>query len=139
MVLVDSVAWSLAFRRDHHNLAPPERAVAAEVKQLAINDAAVLIGPVRTEFLCGIRSQARFDRLRDAIDGFRLLPLWKSTWDLAAAAYKRCRSAGVQPGTIDMLVCAAAMEQQTRILTFDRDFPRYAEILPITLHEPTRG
>lgn len=139
MVLVDSVAWSLAFRRDHDNLAPPERAVAAEVKQLAIDDAAVLIGPVRTEFLCGIRSRARFDRLRDAIDGFRLLPLESSTWDLAASAYNRCRSAGIQPGTIDMLICAAAMEQQSRILTLDSDFPRYAEILPIRLHMPTKG
>lgn len=134
MVLVDTSVWSLAYRRKPGALSASERAVVAELRRLATDDLAALIGPVRFELLSGIREAARFQKVQAYLAAFHLLPVEEPVYDLAAEFYNRCRAAGVAPGSFDMLIAASAAHHAMAIFTTDGDFARYAEHLPVRLH-----
>ena len=51
----------------------------------------------------------------------------------AAGFFNQCRREGIQGSNTDFLICAAASRRQIPILTTDRDFDRFAEVLPIAL------
>jgi len=139
-VLVDISVWSLALRRS------PTEAVkaAADAKQQAAVNAlrdliadgrACMLGAVRQELLCGIKSAAQFGALRAALKGFEDVALTQSDFELAAEFFNTCRSKGVQGSNTDFLICAAASARKLPILTTDQDFTRYGKHLPINLYE----
>ncbi len=45
----------------------------------------------------------------------------------------------VQGSNTDFLICAAADRERMPILTTDKDFPLFAEHIPVQLHEPRQG
>ncbi len=92
-----------------------------------------LIGPVRQEVLSGIAGQAAFDKVRDRLRAFLDEPLERETWEEAARAHNACRAAGIAGSAGDFLICAAALRGNLALLTTDRDFSRYARVLPLTL------
>ncbi len=92
-----------------------------------------MMGAIRQEVLSGIRSEAQFERLRDSLEPFVDLLVDSEDHVQAAAFFNLCRSHGVQGSSVDFLLCAVGHRHGTPIFTTDRDFSRYAEILPIDL------
>ena len=57
----------------------------------------------------------------------------------AARFFNLCRSRGVTPAHIDLLICATAMRREWPVFSLDADFQRYARILSLRLHSPGRA
>ncbi|HHQ48457.1 MAG TPA: PIN domain nuclease [Acidobacteria bacterium] len=131
-VLVDSCVWSLAFRRG-----TPERSgIVEELRQLILDDRAVVLGPVRQEVLSGIRLPEQFETLRQRLRSFPDLKIGVDVYERAAEMFNTCRARGIRGSNTDFLICAAAERWDLPIFTTDRDFERFAAILPIRLHWP---
>lgn len=131
-VLVDTSVWSLALRRQPR--AGPGSPVVDELRSLVDEGRVAMIGPVRQELLSGLRTEAAFVQLRDHLRPFADEPLTTADYERAAEHFNTCRAAGVQGSNTDFLICAAAERRRLAILTTDRDFVRFAELLPIALH-----
>lgn len=130
-VLVDTSVWSLALRRD----APEQGAHERELRELLREDRIVMIGPIRQELLSGIRSEAQFKQLRGKLRAFGDAGLEREDYEEAALCSNRCRAAGVQGGSVDFLICAAAQRRKLPVFTTDADFKHYAKVLGLKLHE----
>ena len=134
-ILVDTCIWSLALRRSQQDSSPPTR----ELLELITEGRACVIGPIRQELLSGIRNEVHFHKLREALRAFPDLALERDDFERAADYCNICRRQGVQGSNTDFLICAVAERLRLSILTTDRDFRRFAEFLPILLHEPRSG
>ena len=131
-VLVDTSVWSLALRRRTPAVVHP----AVEALRHLIADArAAIVGPVRQELLSGIREKATFDRLRDHLQAFPDEPVNAGDYERAAEHFNTCRSRGLLGSNTDFLLCAIAERHRMPILSTDRDFARFARVLPIDLHK----
>jgi predicted nucleic acid-binding protein len=134
-VLIDTPIWSLALRRKATKLGPDDRARVEEWKDLVREGRAHLTGAIRQEILSGIREAHQFERLREHLAAFDDIPADREDHEHAATFFNACRAKGVRPTAIDMLICALATRHSSTVFTIDRDFARYATILPITLHD----
>ena len=135
MVLVDTSVWSLALRRRPRNLSREERHLVDEWKKLVKDGRAVLIGPIRQEILSGLRKQSTFESLRGLLRSFRHLEIEPSDYDRAAEFFNQCRARGVSGGPVDLLISSVAHRLDVPVFTTDPDFERYAQHVPIKLHE----
>jgi len=131
-VLVDTSVWSLAFRRDAPRGTPTE----GELRELIGEGRVLMLGAIRQELLSGIRTAEQFKKLRDRLRAFPDMPLSEADYEEAANCFNRCRSRGVQGSNTDFLMCAVALRRSAAILTTDGDFPRFARILQVKLHQP---
>ena len=95
-----------------------------------------MIGAIRQEILSGIRRKPQFDRLCVTLESFVDLELRSVDYERGAEFYNTCRAAGVQGSNTDFLICAVANRHDLPIFTTDRDFNRFAELLPIALFSP---
>jgi predicted nucleic acid-binding protein len=129
--LVDSCVWSLALRRTT-TTAPEVR----HLETLINRDEAAIIGPVRQEILCGIRTSTHFVAVRNRLRAFSDLRTAEIHFERAAEFYNECRSKGLQGSNVDFLICAVADLYDVPIFTTDRDFQNYAKHLPIRLYSP---
>lgn len=134
-VLVDTSVWSLALRRAR----PSQTPVVQELRALIEEGRVAIIGPIRQELLSGLRDVATFERLRDHLRHFEDEGLETADYERAAEHFTACRAAGVQGSNTDFLICAAAERRSLPIFTTDRDFARFASIVPISLHGRTGG
>jgi predicted nucleic acid-binding protein len=121
-ILVDTCVWSLALRRDARGGAHP--AVFKLRSLIEAGQPIVILGIILQEILQGVRSQAQYERLRAALASFPLIEPRRADYEEAAALRNACRSRGVQAGTIDFLVAAAAIRHNCALLTTDQDFSR---------------
>ena len=94
-----------------------------------------MIGVIRQELLSGVRTLATFERLRDHLRPFSDEQLETADFERAAEHFNTCRAHGVQGSNTNFLICAVAERRTLPILTTDIDFTRFAELLPITLHD----
>jgi predicted nucleic acid-binding protein len=129
-VLVDTSVWSLALRRARPSRTP----VVDELRSLVEEGRVAIIGPIRQELLSGIRDAAAFERLRDHLRHFEDEGLETTDYERAAEHFTACRAAGVQGSNTDFLICAVAERRSLPVFTTDRDFTRFASLLPISLH-----
>jgi len=95
-----------------------------------------MVGPVRQELLSGLQNAQQYETLREHLRAFPDLALEEEDDEEAASSFNRCRAKGVQGSNTDFLICAVAARRRFGILTTDGDFPRFAKLLPITLHSP---
>jgi predicted nucleic acid-binding protein len=123
-VLVDTSVWSLALRRS----APAHTAVDA-LRALIEDGRATIIGPIRQEVLSGIRDRPAFERLREVLQAFPDEVLTTSDYEHAAEHFNRCRQHGLQGSNTDFLICAVAERRCLALLTTDRDFDGYAQVI----------
>ena len=135
MVLVDTPIWSLALRRRAANLNPREQRLTAALRDLIEDGRSQLVGPVRQELLSGIREEASFKKLRDHLRAFEDAPLEVNDYEEAARLNNQCRAQGVAGSAIDFLISATALRRNWQIFTTDRDFSRYATVLPLKLYD----
>jgi predicted nucleic acid-binding protein len=131
-VLVDTSVWSAALRRRTRGAVEEE--AARELANLIRKERVLVIGPVRQELLSGISDQRRFEDLLYKLRGFSDEPLTTEHFELAATYANKCRRQGIQGAHTDFLVCAFSVKEGGSIYTLDRDFARYRNHIPITLH-----
>lgn len=94
----------------------------------------VMLGAIRQELLSGVRGKAQFQKLRDRLRAFEDLSLDHLDYENAGACFNECRARGVQGGSTDLLVCAAALRRDLAILSEDHDFQHYRRVLGVKLH-----
>jgi predicted nucleic acid-binding protein len=134
-VLVDTSIWSLALRRKE----PKDGVDEQELRELLREGRVVMMGAIRQEILSGIRTKPEFMRLRKHLRAFDDLALDHEDHEEAASCFNRCRAAGVQGGSIDFLICAVALRRGLPVFTRDRDFEKYAKVLPLKIHRVRAG
>lgn len=131
-VLIDSTVWSLALRRHK----PRHSRHLDSFEELVREGRAVLIGPVRQEILSGIKHQAQFEKLKQLLHAWEDLTIDRQDFEQAAEFFNKCRNKGVQGTHTDFLICAIAERHRLAILTTDKDYARYAAIVPVKLLLP---
>ncbi len=134
-VLVDTSVWSLALRRPKSiPITAEQQATVNALADLVRDGRAVLIGAIRQELLCGIKTQSQFDVLRDGLLAFEDVALSREVYESAAQAFNTCRANGVQGSNTDFLICAVSIHHQLPIFSLDGDFLMYRRWLPIHLY-----
>ena len=128
-ILVDTSVWALALRRD----APADAPAIDTLRRSIERGEVVLIGSVLQEVLQGFRDAARARRLANDLAQFPLIALSRGDYVLAADVRNTCRSKGVQIGTIDAQIAAAALNHRCTLLTTDADFERVARHFPLKI------
>jgi len=134
MVMVDTSVWSLALRRKDTDLSPGEQAVAEALRELVREGRAQIVGPIRQELLSGIREEQSFRKLRDYLRAFDEPRLDVQDYEEAARMNNVCRTRGLAGSAVDFLICAVAHLRNWQVFTMDRDFARYAKVLPLRLY-----
>ncbi len=134
MILVDTSVWSLAFRRRKSGSAEPRE--AKTLRRLIEADEGIGVpGIVLQEILSGVREEARFEKLREAMAGFPLALATKCAHIEAARIANSCRRKGVAVSTIDCVIAAIAIEHNAQLFTTDKDFARIAEHCALSIFE----
>lgn len=132
-VIVDTDVWSEAFRKKG-----PKSKFVDELQNLIHEGRIQMIGVIRMEILCGIRSEKMFERLNDKLEAFPDRSLDSEVFVTAAKFLNLCRSKGIQGSNNDYIICACSMLWKMPILSKDKDFVGYREILPIKLADPRK-
>lgn len=132
-VLVDTPIWSLALRRRQRALTGSDHVLIRALADLVGYGRAQLIGPIRQEVLSGVREQAQFVRLRDALRLYEETTLVTGDFEDAARMSNECRRRGIIGSPVDFLLCVVAERHKWQIFTTDRDFEHYRRILGLTL------
>lgn len=136
-VLIDTPVWSMALRRKAADLAQSERRLVQLLYEIVDEGRAQLLGSVRQELLSGLREDGQFRRLRDYLRDFPDIALAMEDYEEAARASNECRKSGIASTPVDMLICAVGLHHGYEIFSTDRDFSRYAAVLPIRLFLPS--
>ncbi len=135
-VLVDTPVWSLAYRRATRPASPHHQETIDGLRELLTEGRCVLLGLVRQEVLQGIPSRGQFDLVRRDLDEFPDEQVLSTDHVKAAQLYSRCRARGVQPSTIDMVLCAVSDRLKAPVFTLDDDFALYARAVGTRLYRP---
>jgi hypothetical protein len=138
-VLVDTPVWSLAYRRSAKVLDETQRQLLGDLRDIACDGRAQMLGLVRQELLSGLRDPAQFERLRRLLRAFHDLPVTADDHEEAARMSNACRAKGVAGSIVDFLICAVAARRDWPIFTLDRDFELYTRHLPIKLFRSRPG
>ncbi len=134
-VLVDTSVWSLALRRPKNAaMGAEQRAVVSVLADLMRDGRAVMMGAIRQELLCGIKTQAQFDALKSTLTAFDDVALTRQDYEKAAEAFNTCRSHGIQGSNTDFLICAVSINHQLPIFSIDNDFQMFRQWLPVRLY-----
>ena len=133
MILVDTPVWSLALRRRATDLSAEEQILTRTLSELVFQHRVQLLGSTRQEVLSGIREQTQFRRIRDYLRDFPNVSLESEDYEEAARVSNDCRSAGIATTPVDMLMCAVSLRHDWEIFTTDRDFIRYARVVPLQI------
>jgi predicted nucleic acid-binding protein len=133
-VLVDTSVWSLALQRPKTaQLSVEHQSVVNALADLVRDTRAVLIGAIRQELLCGIKTPGQFAALRVNLAAFDDVLLSMQDYEVAAESCTTCRAKGIQGSNTDFLICAVSINHQLPIFTTDQDFEMYSQCLPIHL------
>ncbi len=134
-VLVDTSVWSLALRRPKSAaMSAEQQAIVSALSDLMRDGRAVMIGAIRQELLCGIKTQAQFDALKSTLTAFDDVALTRQDYEKAAEAFNTCRTHGVQGSNTDFLICAVSINHQLPIFSIDNDFQMFRQWLPVRLY-----
>jgi predicted nucleic acid-binding protein len=128
--LVDTCVWSLLLRRRNGtDLSGDDQLLLASLREAIQDGRVAMIGPIRQEILSGIKDSAQFEKLRSTLNAFPDEPITTPHYEEAARLFNRCRSRGVQCGSVDMLLCSVAVKERWSILTRDEGLKRCIEVL----------
>lgn len=133
-VIIDTDVWSEAFRKQGS-----KSEYVKELRTLVEEGRVQLIGPIRQEILCGIRSEKQFEKVEESLSSFPDKTVESEVYVLAAKFFNLCRSKGVQGSNTDFLICACSVSWGYPILTKDKDYQLFRKFLPCELLEPRIG
>jgi len=131
-LLVDTIVWSLALRRD----APADLPEVFALRQALDAGNVYCTGLVLQELLQGFSKPKAH---KEIIRHFSSLPLLvpdRNDHIDAADLRNRCRRKGVQTGTIDALLAQLCVRHELTMLTTDKDFQHFASIIPLSVWIP---
>ena len=119
-LLVDTCVWSLALRRKNaSSLSPEEQRLKAQLVQAIQDGRIAMLCFLRQQLLSGIKETAQFDRVQAALDPYVDEPVNTTDHEYAARVYNACRNQGIEPGTVDILICAVAVLRGWEVLSSD--------------------
>ncbi len=134
-VLVNTSVWSLALRRPKNAiLSPVQQKVVAQLAELVRDGRAVMMGVIRQELLCGIKTKLGFDALKNTLTAFDDVNLAIPDYEKAADVFNACRASGIQGSSTDFLICAVSINHRLPIFSINNDFDNYQKHLPVALH-----
>ena len=133
-VLVDTSVWSLMLRRNPATLNTSERHTVRELQDLVNDGRAVIVGAIRQELLSGIKHEAQFQALKSKLSVFEDSEISTADYENAAAAASKCMTAGVPTTSIDVFICALALDRQWPIFTSDRGFAQFQRVLKFQMY-----
>jgi predicted nucleic acid-binding protein len=118
-IIVDTSVWSLALRRAKKSDHPK----VTQLKEFIQHEQDIFIlGIILQEILQGISSIPRFRKLKKKLEAFPMIQLNQENYIQAARLRNYCRTKGINAGTIDFLIAAAAIQYNCYLLTIDNDF-----------------
>lgn len=123
-IIVDTSIWSLALRRHAPSVNPETEALRKMIEQ---GENIFLLGIILQEILQGVKEPAAFKRIREHFDAFPLLEITREIYVKAAELKNHLSKNGIQVGTVDALIAAAAMSNECYIFTNDKDFTHIAK------------
>ena len=129
-VVVDTCVWSEVFRRK-----VPDKMIEGKLVELLRAMDAVVLGAIRQELLSGISDQNKFLDIKGRMSVLPDSILITADYELAAEYANACRRKGIQGSPVDFLICAYAARHGCEIFSVDRDFARYAQVLPISMYQ----
>ena len=89
-------------------------------------------GPVITEVLQGVRSNAEYNRIHTILDDLIFFPAAKSVFVKAAIIYRTIRQNGKTiRSPIDCVIASICLEHEAAILHNDKDFDVIARYFPL--------
>lgn len=128
MILVDTSAWVEFDRETGSPLDLRLTSLVESESPIASTE------PVLMELLAGARSDTDAARLRRLLVSNVWYSVRFSDYDAAAAIYRMCRRAGLEPGgSIDCLIAAVALRSNVPVLASDGDFAQIARVVPLRL------
>ena len=98
---------------------------------------ACLAEPVAFEVL-RYASDEETKQLTKLFDTLPMLATPAGLWSEAAALGPQCRSQGITPGSIDLIIAALAVHHSVELITFDADFEQIAAVSALRLIRLTR-
>jgi predicted nucleic acid-binding protein len=131
MVLVDTSVWSAALRKSGSSHPSARNALVTLIQHRGV----VMLGPIRQEILSGISEKKQFAKLREELSHFPDFKILQQDFEEAAVCFNKCRSRGIQGSNTDFLICAVSLRTDFPILTTDRDFENFVDVLGIKLFE----
>jgi hypothetical protein len=134
-VFVDTSVWSLALRRD----APTDQPeVARLVTALQSGESVYTTGLIFQELLQGFSGPKFRDQIVDRFSALPLIVPDRQDHIEAATLHNTCRRAGIQVGTIDVLLARLCLRYDLELLTTDQDFVQIADRTPLRVWQPPR-
>lgn len=133
-VVVDITICSMAFRRPRVRLSNHQLQRVEALERLLAERTAVMLGAVRQETLSGIRDLHTFERVRASLRDIPDAAIARDDYERAAAVFNSLRGHGIQSSPTDRLITAVALRLDSPVFSDDRDFTRYALVLPIRLY-----
>lgn len=116
MKLIDSSCWVDYYRPDG------DPRIQSAVADALESDEAAICGMIRIEILSYIARQAEYDAVAEDFSGMRDLPLTPREYDTAVAVGRALRAKGASVPPTDLLIAAAAINNNALLLHCDRHF-----------------
>jgi predicted nucleic acid-binding protein len=134
--LIDSSCWVDYYRPDG------DSRIQAAVAEAIESDEAATCGMIRIEILGYIARQAEFNAVSEDFSGMHDLPLTHREFDTAVAIRHALRAKGASVPATDLLIAAAAMNNNATLLHCDRHFltiGRYSDLKQQAVGYPGKG
>lgn len=113
--IVDTSAWVAYFR-------PGSSKVTDRVEQLLEQDAAVLVGPVLSELLQGVRGRRETTQLQRTLSVLTYHETKRQDWQAAGELMATLRQRGITVPLTDVLIATLAKRLDLSVLTLDKHF-----------------
>lgn len=126
-IIVDTSAWIDFFRNQAGEIGDM---VAALIEQ----DRAVLVGPILSELLQGLKTHQEAGSLSELFKILPYLEITRGDWEMAGDFLRKLRRNGVTVPLSDAVIAAVAKNNDHAVLTLDKHFDH----LEIELH-PARN
>ena len=114
-VVIDTSAWIDFFRSGNGK-------VADSVARLIDADQAIMVGPVMTELLRGVRSDKESHQLKTLLAALPYVEVVREDWEVAGNTLQKLRTCGVTLPLTDVLIATVASRHRLPVLTLDKDF-----------------
>jgi predicted nucleic acid-binding protein len=124
MILVDTSAWIVSFKKagDHD--------LKEFMRQAIVYGHAVTSPVIILELLQGCRSIEERDSLRIKLESLDILPITPGVWERAYELGFSLRRKGITIPTVDLIIAALALENNTFLLHRDEHFEMMVPYFP---------
>ena len=124
--IIDTSAWIKFFRKGKNN-----KQVADEVERLIIDELVYYTEPVYIELVVGAGARSGIRELEKYFD---ILPIfkagekeWRQAWNIAYSL----RTKGLRVDIVDLIVAAAAINNDVAVFHHDKHFRLIADVAPL--------